>query len=30
VESGHLTPSLKLKRSAVVSDFDAEIAKLYA
>ena len=30
VESGHLTPSLKLKRSAVVRDFDAEIAKLYA
>lgn len=30
VESGHLTPSLKLKRSTVVRDFDAEIAKLYA
>ena len=30
VESGHLTPSLKLKRSAVVQDFQAEIARLYA
>ena len=30
VESGHLTPSLKLKRAAVVSDFDAEVAQLYA
>ncbi len=28
-ESGHLTPSLKLKRAAVVSDFDAEITGLY-
>jgi long-chain acyl-CoA synthetase len=30
VESGHLTPSLKVKRNAVVRDFEAEIAKLYA
>lgn len=30
VESGHLTPSLKLKRAAVVQDFQAEIAGLYA
>jgi long-chain acyl-CoA synthetase len=29
VESGYLTPSLKLKRSAVVQDFQAEIAKIY-
>jgi long-chain acyl-CoA synthetase len=29
VESGHLTPSLKLKRSAVVREFQAEIAKIY-
>ncbi|NUP58555.1 MAG: long-chain fatty acid--CoA ligase, partial [Pseudarthrobacter sp.] len=29
VESGHLTPSLKLKRAVVVQDFQAEIAKLY-
>ncbi|MDQ0924343.1 long-chain acyl-CoA synthetase [Pseudarthrobacter sp. W1I19] len=29
VESGHLTPSLKVKRSAVVHDFEAEIGKLY-
>lgn len=29
VESGHLTPSLKLKRAAVVQDFDAEVARLY-
>jgi long-chain acyl-CoA synthetase len=28
-ESGHLTPSLKLKRAAVVRDFEAEIAGLY-
>jgi long-chain acyl-CoA synthetase len=28
-ESGHLTPSLKLKRAAVVRDFEAEITKLY-
>ncbi|WP_164201440.1 AMP-dependent synthetase/ligase [[Micrococcus luteus] ATCC 49442] len=28
-ESGHLTPSLKLKRAAVVNDFEAEIAGLY-
>lgn len=27
--SGHLTPSLKLKRAAVVREFDAEIAGLY-
>ena len=30
VESGHLTPSLKLKRAAVVADFQADIARLYA
>jgi len=30
VESGHLTPSLKVKRNGVVRDFEAEIAKLYA
>jgi long-chain acyl-CoA synthetase len=30
VESGHLTPSLKLKRSAVVHDYETEIARLYA
>ncbi|MDQ0691927.1 long-subunit acyl-CoA synthetase (AMP-forming) [Arthrobacter sp. W4I7] len=30
VESGHLTPSLKVKRHAVVRDFEAEIARLYA
>lgn len=30
VESGHLTPSLKLKRAAVVSGFAAEVARLYA
>ncbi|MFP5311671.1 MAG: AMP-dependent synthetase/ligase [Actinomycetes bacterium] len=29
VESGHLTPSLKLKRSSVVQEFQAEIAKIY-
>jgi long-chain acyl-CoA synthetase len=29
VESGHLTPSLKLKRSAVVKEFQAEIAEIY-
>jgi long-chain acyl-CoA synthetase len=29
VESGHLTPSLKLKRAAVVKDFAAEIERLY-
>lgn len=29
LDSGHLTPSLKLKRAAVVRDFDAEITKLY-
>lgn len=29
LESGHLTPSLKLKRAAVVRDFEAEITKLY-
>ncbi|CCQ46983.1 AMP-binding enzyme family protein [Pseudarthrobacter siccitolerans] len=29
VESGHLTPSLKVKRNAVVRDFEAEIGKLY-
>jgi long-chain acyl-CoA synthetase len=30
VESGHLTPSLKVKRNVVVRDYEAEIAKLYA
>lgn len=29
VESGHLTPSLKLKRSAVVKDFQAQIDRIY-
>jgi len=29
LDSGHLTPSLKLKRAAVVRDFDAEITRLY-
>lgn len=29
VESGHLTPSLKLKRAAVVEEYQAEIAKIY-
>ena len=29
LESGHLTPSLKLKRAAVVRDFGAEISRLY-
>ncbi|WP_314171409.1 AMP-dependent synthetase/ligase [Streptomyces winkii] len=28
-EGGHLTPSLKLKRAAIVRDYEAEIAKLY-
>ena len=28
-ESGHLTPSLKLKRALVLKDFDAEIEALY-
>jgi long-chain acyl-CoA synthetase len=27
--SGHLTPSLKLKRAVVVREFEAEIAGLY-
>ncbi|MFF1253091.1 AMP-dependent synthetase/ligase [Pseudarthrobacter sp. NPDC058329] len=30
VESGHLTPSLKLKRAAVVQDYGTEISKLYS
>jgi long-chain acyl-CoA synthetase len=30
VESGHLTPSLKLKRAAVVRDYGDEVAKLYS
>lgn len=30
VESGHLTPSLKLKRAAVVSDFSSVVERLYA
>jgi len=29
VESGHLTPSLKLKRAAVVRDFQAQINRIY-
>ncbi|BCW58012.1 AMP-dependent synthetase/ligase [Arthrobacter sp. StoSoilB20] len=29
VESGHLTPSLKLKRASVVNDFRAAVEKLY-
>jgi long-chain acyl-CoA synthetase len=29
VESGHLTPSLKLKRAAVVRDFETHINRLY-
>ncbi|MCX6497752.1 MAG: AMP-dependent synthetase/ligase [Arthrobacter sp.] len=29
VESGHLTPSLKLKRTAVVRDFAAQINRIY-
>ncbi len=29
VESGHLTPSLKLKRAAVLTDFSAAVEKLY-
>ncbi|MGF4045551.1 AMP-dependent synthetase/ligase [Paenarthrobacter nitroguajacolicus] len=29
VESGHLTPSLKLKRAAVLNDFSAAVEKLY-
>ena len=29
-ESGHLTPSLKLKRALVLKDYDAEIEALYA
>ncbi|WP_458107098.1 AMP-dependent synthetase/ligase [Arthrobacter sp. R3-55] len=29
VESGHLTPSLKLQRAAVVNDFKAAVEKLY-
>ncbi|MFD5277233.1 AMP-dependent synthetase/ligase [Pseudarthrobacter sp. NPDC058362] len=29
-ESGHLTPSLKLKRADVLRDFDAEVSRLYA
>ena len=28
-ESGHLTPSLKLKRAAVVRDFAAQINRIY-
>lgn len=29
-ESGHLTPSLKLKRALVLKDYDADIEALYA
>lgn len=28
-EAGHLTPSMKLRRAAIVRDYDEEIAKLY-
>jgi len=28
-ERGHLTPSLKLRRTAIVRDYEHEIAKLY-
>jgi long-chain acyl-CoA synthetase len=28
-EGGHLTPSLKLKRDAILRDFEAEIEELY-
>jgi long-chain acyl-CoA synthetase len=29
-ESGHLTPSMKLKRAAVLRDFAGEVEELYA
>jgi long-chain acyl-CoA synthetase len=29
VESGHLTPSLKLKRAAVVRDYEQHINRIY-
>ncbi|NJP73928.1 long-chain fatty acid--CoA ligase, partial [Streptomyces sp. C1-2] len=29
-ESGHLTPSLKLKRGVVAKDFASEIEEIYA
>jgi long-chain acyl-CoA synthetase len=29
VESGHLTPSLKLKRAAVVRDYEEHINRIY-
>ena len=29
-ESGHLTPSLKLKRALVLKDYDADVEALYA
>jgi len=29
VESGHLTPSLKLKRAAVVRDYEEHIDRIY-
>jgi long-chain acyl-CoA synthetase len=29
-DSGHLTPTMKLKRSVVMSDFAAEVEALYA
>ena len=29
-ESGHLTPSMKLKRNVVLKDYEAEVEKLYA
>ncbi len=29
-ESGHLTPSMKLKRNVVLKDYGAEVEKLYA
>ena len=28
-ESGHMTPTLKLKRAVVASDYDADIEALY-
>jgi long-chain acyl-CoA synthetase len=29
-ESGHLTPSMKLKRNVVLKDYQAQVEKLYA
>jgi len=28
--SGHLTPSLKIKRSKVMEDFDLQVGRIYA